>query len=197
MCSVWPTWKTGGISGFRLHCLYAVFYSIYSVDQISFCHRIRQTCRLDLRGEPCCTHSSAISALESSYKKHLLHFVLSMMLWKINTAMVCLLLRISVRDSVSIHVYLTVCALSHSLYSCLPKCWGLKHVVACRCNSGRVVGGNGFQLYADIQGLHHQWTQSWFPAAFHLLHLVTLFPMVSTYIDSTIDETIGQNTLLR
>lgn len=34
--------------------------------------------------------SSAISARESSYKKHLLHFVLSMMLWKINTVMVFL-----------------------------------------------------------------------------------------------------------
>lgn len=34
--------------------------------------------------------SSAISAWESSYKKHLLHFVLSMMLWKINTVMVFL-----------------------------------------------------------------------------------------------------------
>lgn len=34
--------------------------------------------------------SSAVSARESSYKKHLLHFVLSMMLWKINTVVVCL-----------------------------------------------------------------------------------------------------------
>lgn len=46
---------------------------------------------------PC---SSAISARESSYKKHLLHFVLSMMLWKINTGMVCLpLLSLSLCES--------------------------------------------------------------------------------------------------
>lgn len=44
--------------------------------------------------------ASAISARESSYKKHLLHFVLSMMLWKINTGMVCLpLLSLSVCES--------------------------------------------------------------------------------------------------
>lgn len=44
--------------------------------------------------------SSAVSARESSYKKHLLHFVLSMMLWKINTVVVCLpLLSLSVCES--------------------------------------------------------------------------------------------------
>lgn len=90
-------------------------------------------------------HSSAISAWESSYKKHLLHFVLSMMLWKINTAMVCLLLlhlllSISLEGAVSIQMYLIAHALSHSLYLCLSKCWGWekKSVVAYMCNSARV-----------------------------------------------------------
>lgn len=34
-------------------------------------------------------YSSAISAWELPYKKHLLHFVLNMVLWKINSAMAC------------------------------------------------------------------------------------------------------------
>lgn len=54
--------------------------------------------------------SSAISAQESSYKKHLLHFVLSMMLWKINTGMVCLPL-VSLTLCASVHPY--VCTSLH------------------------------------------------------------------------------------
>lgn len=51
--------------------------------------------------------SSAISAWESSYKKHLLHFVLSMMLWKINTVMVFLpLFSLSSRQSMWVSICL-------------------------------------------------------------------------------------------
>lgn len=66
--------------------------------------------------------SSAISARESSYKKHLLHFVLSMMLWKINTGMVCFpLLSLSLCESLRPFV----CMLMHMhLVACLYLCFG-------------------------------------------------------------------------
>lgn len=72
--------------------------------------------------------SSAISAWESSYKKHLLHFVLSMMLWKINTVMVCLpLLSLSrcesARVSVCMHANAHVLA-CFSVFMCL--CVGMR-----------------------------------------------------------------------
>lgn len=137
-------------------------------------------------------HSSAISAWESSYKKHLLHFVLSMMLWKINTAMACLLLlNVSLGDSVPIQMYLLAHALSHSVFMFIQMLRLREKVWLCTCVTlAGVTGGNVFQLYADLWGLHHLQSHSWSPAAFHLVHLFTLFPLVSTDIDSIIDKTI-------
>lgn len=68
--------------------------------------------------------SSAISARESSYKKHLLHFVLSMMLWKINTVMVCPPL-LSLPLSESVCVRGDAHALSYFLHLCKGKCMRL------------------------------------------------------------------------
>lgn len=73
--------------------------------------------------------SSAISALESSYKKHLLHFVLSMMLWKIDTVMACLPL-LSLCLCGSVWVSMCMHASSHALPSFLYLCFG--NVCVCR-----------------------------------------------------------------
>lgn len=89
--------------------------------------------------------SSAISARESSYKKHLLHFVLSMMLWKINTVMVCLpLLSLSVWVSVSICMHLNAHALPCSLYFCFAKCMclGVRVRGCIHASLARVSGDN-------------------------------------------------------
>lgn len=73
--------------------------------------------------------SSAISAWESSYKKHLLHFVLSMMLWKINTVMVCLpLLSLCLCGSVWVSICMHAIAHAHAYF--LYLCFG--NVLVCR-----------------------------------------------------------------
>lgn len=68
--------------------------------------------------------SSAISAWESAYKKHLLHFVLSTMLWKINTVMVFLPL-FSLSSCRSLRV--SICVHANAGVPSLVVCLGNKN----------------------------------------------------------------------
>lgn len=120
---------------------------------------VRLTCRTSEENLAAC--SSAISAWESSYKKHLLHFVLSMMLWKINTVMVCLPLLQPLPAWVcagvrwcacKVHAPLPLPRLFFSVCSRVLECFG---ECECACISSPQIGCLGQRAQVRFPPLHY------------------------------------------
>lgn len=145
--------------------------------------------------------SSAISAWESSYKKHLLHFVLSMMLWKINTVMVFLPLCSLLLAPASVSVHLRSCKCG----SCFTRLFfGNKNMQLNKYDYGDVKSWRRGLRLKDKEFFGPRKPLMWATSSAvensyctGLLPFAALDPQVSAFIDSAIGKTVVTKCTLK
>lgn len=137
------------------------------------------------------TCSSAISAWESSYKKHLLHFVLSMMLWKIYMGW-CALFIAAVCVSLGVFLYLSKAIHASFLSLCISACVTIYiSIYTILCNT-QVCISRELLFWLKENPFTEILTTVIVQTSVHLQHLPFYFLPLPSTIDCTIGKTIAK-----